>query len=298
MNKYIVSFTLIIALIGCDKTYTYIETTDSAIYGKEVLNPVLIKAKDDSTAFVLACELYNSHKEMAYTRFCEFSGAMLPIEFELFRNKQNIYYEHVAKHYNEISIDLSEVMTNRKVYKDVAFGMSMEKVKSLDHFKNYSWDHYTPYNATEICTDDVIANLNFWLNFEFYKDELYHFAMSPPGGGPEYAYDAEKRLETLKTIFTEAYGKPSYENIYGEFDLESTSPGDFILYKWETWGKVISIVFNRYKDSRSLPGREYRVYATITNPERRELKKSDEQRQAQLKKENERKIAVESASEF
>lgn len=287
--RTILYITLLLVVAGCENSYTFTETVFDTILGERTKDPVVIKAKDDSTAFVRACERFNSDLSMYVEIAKDVPSYSKPVGFELKNHEgKTVYYDAIKKYYEGIAVRATPPEENLKVYGGTLFGMSMQEVQSVEHFKEHSWSQFTDL----LYTRDKVGGITYELCFRFHNDELLSLCFLDGVYAWSQYEVIQQQVKTLYNIFLEAYGGPSVDRgfpaksslYYGE---EST------IYKWVMWGKEVYITVGRHRE-RDL----YNFRAYIMNPERNAQRARDEERKAEEAERAEREKAAEDAKLF
>lgn len=287
--RTILYITLILVVASCENSYTFTETVFDTILGERTKDPVVIKAKDDSTAFVLACERFNANLSTYVGIVKDVPSYSRPISFELKNQDGNtVYYESVKRYYESIAVQTTPPEENRKVYAGTEFGMSMQEVQSVEHFKGYSWSEFTDL----LYTRDKVGELNYELCFSFHNDQLYSLCFLDGVYAWSQYEVIQQQVKALYNVFLEAYGDPYIDR--GFPTKSSLYHGeDSTIYKWVMWGKEVYITVGKHRN-RDL----YDFRAYIMSPERSAEKVRDDERKAEEKEKAERAKAAEDAKLF
>ena len=287
--KSLLYFTILLVIAGCENSYTFTETVFDTVLGERTNDPVVIKAKDDSTAFVLACERFNSDLSIYASIAKDVPSYSKPVGFEL-KNQEGktVYYESIKRYYEGIAVRTTPPEENLKVYGGAMFGMSMREVQSVEHFKEHSWSQFTDL----LYTRDKVGGITYELCFSFHNDELYSLCFLDGVYAWSQYEVIQQQVKALYNVFMEAYGEPSIDR--GFPAKSSLYYGDkATIYKWVMWGKEAYITVGRHRD-RDL----YDFRAYIMSPERNAQRARDNERKAEEAERAERAKAAEDAKLF
>lgn len=280
---------VLLSVVACNNSYYFTEIVFDNVLGERTKDPVVIKAKDDSTAFVLACERFNADISSYVGIVKDVPSYSKPVDFELKDQEgKTVYYEDVWKYYKSIAARTTPPEENLKVYGGTMFGMSMQEVQSVEHFKDYSWSQFTDL----LYTRDKVGELTYELCFSFHNDELYSLCFLDGVYAWSQYEVIQQQVKVMYNVFMEAYGDPYIDR---GFPAKSSlyHGEDSTIYKWVMWGKEAYITMGRHRD-RDL----YDFRAYIVSPERSAQKVKDNERKAEEAEKAERAKAAEDAKLF
>lgn len=275
--------------VACNNSYYYTERVFVNMLGETEMDPIVINAKDDSTAFVLACERFNSDLSSYAGIANDLPSYLIPVGFELKDQEgKTVYYEAIKKYYESIAVSTTPPEENLRVFGGTMFGMSMQEVQSVEHFKDHSWSQLTDL----LYTRDTVGGITYELCFEFHNDELYSLCFLDGVYAWSQYEVIQQKVKILYNVFLEAYGEP-----YIDMGFPAKSSlyygDDSTIYKWVMWGKEAYITVGRHKD-RDL----YDFRAYIRSPERNVQRAIDDKRKAEEVERAERAKAAEDAKLF
>ena len=168
------------------------------------------------------------------------------------------------------------------------FGMSMQEVQSVEHFKGYSWSQFTDL----LYTHDKVGELTYEMIFGFHNDKLYYLCFLDGVYAWSQYEVIQQQVKVLYNVFLEAYGEPYIDNGFPSksslFYGEGTT-----MCKWTMWGKEAYITVKKHRD-RDL----YTFRAYIESPERAAQKAKDDELKAEEEKKADRARAAEDAKLF